>query len=110
MQYALDKNDVGFIHAGFTDWRKYYNDTGGYDPAVTPSTFNLDRNLYLDNGRAWIDFGLTLAATVLQLCSATSINSGTATGQTSTGAMPTGKNIYPATQAVDEKRTSSSWP
>ncbi|HXI71653.1 MAG TPA: c-type cytochrome domain-containing protein [Verrucomicrobiae bacterium] len=60
VKLALDKTDLGFIHAGFDEWRKYYNDTGGYDPVVTPSQFSLNRDLYVDNGRAWIDFGLAL--------------------------------------------------
>src|SRR6185437_4887375 len=57
---ALDKTDLGFVRAGFNQWRKYYNDTGGFDPAVVPSQFNSDRDLHVDNGRAWIDFGLDL--------------------------------------------------
>lgn len=55
----LDRNNVGFIHGGFEEWRKYYDDTGGYYPGFTPAAFSLNRNLYLDNGRAWLDFGLT---------------------------------------------------
>jgi Planctomycete cytochrome C len=55
----FDKNNVGFIHGGFEEWRKYFDDTGGYYPGFTPSTFSLNRDLYLDNGRAWVDFGLT---------------------------------------------------
>lgn len=59
---ALDKKDTGFVHSGFEQWRRYYDDTGGYYPfaSPTPSTFSLDRDLHLDIGRAWIDFGLTL--------------------------------------------------
>jgi hypothetical protein len=57
---ALDKKDVGFVHSGFEEWRRYYDDTGGYNPLFTPSGFSLDRDLHLDLGRAWIDFGLTL--------------------------------------------------
>jgi hypothetical protein len=55
----LDKNNVGFIHGGFEEWRKYYDDTGGYYPGFSPPSFALNRDLYLDNGRAWVDFGLT---------------------------------------------------
>jgi Planctomycete cytochrome C len=57
---ALDKNDVGFVHGGFEQWRKYSDDTGGYYPGFTPSSFSLNRDLHEDIGRAWIDFGLTL--------------------------------------------------
>jgi hypothetical protein len=57
---ALDKKDSGFVHSGFEEWRRYYDDTGGYYPLFTPSSFSLDQNPHLDIGRAWIDFGLTL--------------------------------------------------
>jgi mono/diheme cytochrome c family protein len=36
LKLALDKTDLGFVHAGFEQWRKYYSTDGGYDPAVTP--------------------------------------------------------------------------
>ncbi len=57
---SLDENDFGFIHSGWEQYRKYYDDTGGYYPAFSPQAFSLDRDLHLDIGRAWIDFGLTL--------------------------------------------------
>jgi mono/diheme cytochrome c family protein len=60
LRLALDKNDVGFVHTGWEQYRKYYSDTGGYYPLFTPSVFTLNRDLHLDVGRAWIDFGLTL--------------------------------------------------
>src|ERR1035438_1610540 len=60
VKLAVDKTDRGFIRAGFDEWRTYNNDFGGYDPIVTPPAFSLNQNLYVDNGRAWIDFGLTL--------------------------------------------------
>lgn len=56
----LDKTELGFIHTGFEQYRKYYDDTGGYYPAFTPSTSRLGRDLHLELGKAWIDFGLTL--------------------------------------------------
>ena len=60
LKLALDETDRGFVHAGFEEWRKYYTDTGGYDPAVAPPSFNFNRDLYVDNGRIWVDLGLTL--------------------------------------------------
>ncbi|HEX4644709.1 MAG TPA: c-type cytochrome domain-containing protein, partial [Verrucomicrobiae bacterium] len=56
----LDKSEFGFIHTGFEQYRKYYDDTGGYYPAFSPSTYRLGRDLHLELGKAWIDFGLTL--------------------------------------------------
>jgi hypothetical protein len=60
VKLAVDKTDLGFVHAGFDEWRTYYNDVGGYDPVVTPPEFSLNRDLSVENGDAWIDFGLTL--------------------------------------------------
>ena len=57
---ALDQKDYGFVHSGFEEWRRYYDDTGGYYPRFTPPSFSLDQDPHLDIGRAWIDFGLTL--------------------------------------------------
>jgi hypothetical protein len=55
-----EKNDVGFTRFGWSQFRKYYDDSGGYYPAFSPPILILDRDLYLDTGRAWADFGLTL--------------------------------------------------
>ena len=57
---TLEKKNVGFARFGFDQYRKYYSDSGGYYPALDPSIFRLDRDLYLDVGKAWVDFGLTL--------------------------------------------------
>ncbi len=57
----VDRNEIGFIHAGWEQYRKYFDDTGGYYPfAGAPSTYSLNQDLHLDIGKAWIDFGLTL--------------------------------------------------
>ena len=57
---AAEKNDVGFTRFGWSQYRKYYDDSGGYYPSFSPPIFDLNRDLYLDTGRAWADFGLTL--------------------------------------------------
>ena len=41
---ALDKKDFGFVHSGFEEWRRYYDDTGGYYPGFNPSSFSLDQD------------------------------------------------------------------
>lgn len=60
IKLALEKNDLGFVRAGFEEWRRYYDDTGGYYRPFGMPSFDLNRDLHLDIGRAWIDFGLTL--------------------------------------------------
>jgi len=58
---SVDRNELGFIHTGGEQYRKYYDDTGGFVPsAAAPVAPSLGRDLHLDLGRAWIDFGLTL--------------------------------------------------
>lgn len=58
---SLERTDLGFIHSGWEQYRKYYDDTGGFrHTPSTPDALSLDRDLHLDIGKAWIDFGLTL--------------------------------------------------
>jgi mono/diheme cytochrome c family protein len=56
----LDRKDLGFASFGWEQYRKYFDDSGGYYPAFDPSVFSLDRDLHLDMGRAWAQFGLAL--------------------------------------------------
>lgn len=102
VKLALDKTDLGFIHAGFDQWRKYYATDGGYDPTVVPSEFNSAGDLFVDHGHAWVDFGLGLPRWPLivlgyeyqyQKGDESTLDWGNANG----------KNIYPATQTLDEQ-------
>jgi hypothetical protein len=55
----VDRNQFGFIHSGFQQYRKYYDDTGGYEPSLIQPAPASGQNLYLDIGKAWVDVGLT---------------------------------------------------
>lgn len=55
-----EKNDLGFSRFGWSQYRKYYDDTGGYYPLFSPPAYSLNRDLGLDVGRTWADVGLTL--------------------------------------------------
>lgn len=57
---SVDRNNLGFIHSGWQQYRKYYDDNGGYYPALVQPAPSLGENLHLDIGKAWVDFGLTL--------------------------------------------------
>ena len=59
---SLEHNNVGFIRSGWEQYRKYYDDTGGFYPTNSTPNPPVSRNedLHLDIGRAWVDFGLTL--------------------------------------------------
>lgn len=54
---SLEHSGGRFVHAGFEQYRKYYDDSGGYYAASTPPMFSLGRDLYLDLGKAWIEAG-----------------------------------------------------
>ena len=56
----VEKTDLGFIQTGFEHFRRFDADYGGYVASFNPSIYSLGRDLHLDTGRAWIDFGLTL--------------------------------------------------
>lgn len=57
----VDQNSLGFIHSGWEQYRKYYDGNGGFLPLPGASNAPpLTRDLHLDIGKAWIDFGLTV--------------------------------------------------
>jgi mono/diheme cytochrome c family protein len=55
----VENPSVGFYRFGFQQFRTYDADTGGFSPLFTQPIISLNRNLHLDVGRAWVDFGLT---------------------------------------------------
>ncbi|HEY5233533.1 MAG TPA: c-type cytochrome domain-containing protein [Verrucomicrobiae bacterium] len=99
---ALDKTDLGFVHAGFDDWRKYYDNSGGYDTNVIPSQFALNSDLYVDSRDIWVDFGLTLPRRP-QIMIGFEYQSRIGNESMLDWGNANGKNIYPATQSVDER-------
>jgi hypothetical protein len=62
--FDVRETDRGFIRGGVEQFRRWTDDSGGYysgfDPSVAVPQFSLGRELYMDIGRAWVDFGLTL--------------------------------------------------
>ena len=57
---SAEKNDLGFTRFGWERFRKYFDDSGGYNPQLAPFSFELNRDLHLDVGRAWAEVGLAL--------------------------------------------------
>jgi len=102
LKLGLDKTDLGFVHAGFDQWRKYYAADGGADAAVIPSQFAVNRDLYVDNGRAWVDFGLDLPHWP-RMVLGYEYDYRSGVESTLDWGDANGKNIYPATQGVDER-------
>ena len=56
----IDRNDRGFVHSGWQEYRQYYDDLGGYNPLTGNPPQRLGKDLSLEVGKAWVDFGLTL--------------------------------------------------
>jgi hypothetical protein len=101
LKLALTKEDVGFIHAGFEQWRKYTENDGAYDPNAKPPEFVINSNLFLNEGRAWVDFGLTLPdGPAITLGYEYQYRNGTES--TLDWGFAQGENIYPSTTSIDE--------
>jgi hypothetical protein len=60
LRLDFSQRDLGFARFGFEQYREFYSDAGGYHPNLIPPSYRLDRDLGLDVGRAWTEFGLTL--------------------------------------------------
>ncbi len=114
-RFALryDRRDFGFIDVGLEQFRKYYDDSGGFYPFAQP-IFALDQDLELRMGKAWADFGLTLPdwpkVTLgyeyqYRQGSKSTLQWGSVKTTTAPVLPVTGieRNIYPAFKDVDEK-------
>jgi hypothetical protein len=56
----ITKTDVGFIRAGFTQYRQYFDTSGGYYQPFSVPSFSLPGDWYLNLGKIYVDVGLTL--------------------------------------------------
>jgi hypothetical protein len=101
LKLELRKTEVGFVRGGFEDWRKYYDDTGGYYRPFSPPSFDLNQDLHLDIGRAWVDFGLTLPH-LPQMVLGYEYQFKEGNKSTLEWGTVGGKNIYPASESIHE--------
>jgi mono/diheme cytochrome c family protein len=60
LEMLLRRRELGFVRVGYDLYRRYYDDLGGYAPGLGTAPARLDRDLWLDIGRAWFDAGLTV--------------------------------------------------
>ncbi|MEI6083763.1 MAG: hypothetical protein WCS70_05630 [Verrucomicrobiota bacterium] len=56
----VTKKDVGFVRAGFSQYRKYSDTTGGYFQPFSVPSFTLPGDFALNVGKIYADIGLTL--------------------------------------------------
>ena len=57
VKLSLERTDSLFVRAGFQQFRKYYDDSGGYYAPLGGPLPTLGRDLHLDLGKAWIEAG-----------------------------------------------------
>ncbi|MFO7964058.1 MAG: hypothetical protein R6U50_09080 [Desulfobacterales bacterium] len=50
----------GFVRTGYSEYRKYYDDTGGFFGSFSVAAFDLKKDLHLDIGNFFVEAGLTL--------------------------------------------------
>jgi hypothetical protein len=60
LQLELVNPAVGFVRAGYREYRTYYNDVGGSYAPFSTSAFKLHKDLDLRHGDLFIELGLTL--------------------------------------------------
>lgn len=60
LDLRIDKPQVGYVHAGYKEYRKYFDDTGGFFHSFSDSSYDLGKDLHLDIGKLFIEAGLTL--------------------------------------------------
>lgn len=60
VQLSVEDGRRWFVHAGFQQHRKWFSNEGGFYRGFTPPVASLDRDLFLDWGKAWMEVGGTL--------------------------------------------------
>ncbi|MCF8039015.1 MAG: hypothetical protein K9K79_06835 [Desulfohalobiaceae bacterium] len=59
LELRLDKEDTGYLRGGFSEYRKYFDDSGGFFEPFPNSSFDLNRDLELDIGSFFVEAGIT---------------------------------------------------
>jgi hypothetical protein len=60
LDLRIDRKDFGYVRAGYSEYRKYFDDTGNFFRSFDNSSFDLGKDLHLDVGKIFIEAGLTL--------------------------------------------------
>lgn len=61
-EFRLDikKEDLGFFRTGYTEYRKYFDDTGGFFRPFSIPVFDLNKDMHLDIGNFFLEAGITI--------------------------------------------------
>jgi len=102
---AIDREEVGFARFGGQQYRKYFSDSGGFYPSFTNAVFSLNRDLHIDIGSVWADFGLTLPDWPRMVVGYEYQFKNGEKSLLEWGAVADGepRNIYPASKKIDER-------
>ncbi len=60
LKLDLTDEKLGYIRAGYTEFRTWYDGNGGFYPPNNESFSLYDNDLYVDRRTAWVEAGLTL--------------------------------------------------
>jgi hypothetical protein len=60
LRLEITNPNVGFVRAGYTEYRKYFDDSGGFFSLFSPPQLSLNRDLHLNIGDIYFEAGLTL--------------------------------------------------
>lgn len=58
LRLSYDHRDLGFVRGGYSQYRRWFDDTGGYYEPFKTAPIGLGQDLHLDVGRAWFEAGL----------------------------------------------------
>ncbi|MSU61115.1 MAG: hypothetical protein EXS31_01760 [Pedosphaera sp.] len=110
LKLDYQRADVGFVRGGFEQYHRYYDDTGGYYAPFATNSFGSGRDLSVELGKVWIDFGLTLPhwpRMVLgyeyQYKEGTKSSLAWSEVEGDIAGAPEGRKIFPAYKNLDEK-------
>lgn len=114
LKLDLTDDKLGYIRAGYTEFRTWYDPTGGYYPINGLSFQPSQNDLYIDRRQAWIEAGLTLPnwpsfALRYEYDSREGIMDSTSWGQTTLIPGGTQTKIVPTYQGIDETRNIFSF-
>ena len=60
LKFDLAKPEVGYVRAGYREFRNYYDGSGGFSPRSNAWLTLYNEDLFIDRRHAWIEGGLTL--------------------------------------------------
>ncbi len=111
VRLELSDPDLGYLRAGFTQFRTWYDGNGGFFPADNQSFSLYNNDLHIDRGSAWFEAGLTLPdkpsfALRYEHDYRQGQMDSTSWGDNDTGAVgaPPDRKIVPTYQDIDETR------